>query len=144
DVTDHKNYPDELVEVLPKERTLAIWNKIDLPHTRPLPQLPFQNVVEVSAHACQGLDLLRHKIDGMLSSHSIHTDEVVISSLRHKEALQRAKEYLIQVENGLKNGISCEFISFDMRQALIELGTIIGTNVTEDILTAIFSQFCIG
>ena len=45
---------------------------------------------------------------------------------------------------GLRTGISPEFISFDMRQALYSLGEIIGTNVTEDILTSIFSTFCIG
>jgi tRNA modification GTPase len=64
--------------------------------------------------------------------------------VRHKEALSNACSYLGQLIDGLKNEISPEFLSADMRACLQELGTIIGTNITEDILTAIFSKFCIG
>ncbi len=44
----------------------------------------------------------------------------------------------------LKKGVSPEFLSMDMRLCLNELGKIIGTNIGEDILSAIFSTFCIG
>ena len=44
----------------------------------------------------------------------------------------------------MENGISPEFLAADMREALRELGTIIGTNITEDVLGAIFSKFCVG
>ncbi|WP_410053482.1 hypothetical protein, partial [Enterococcus sp. 2CBP] len=44
----------------------------------------------------------------------------------------------------LRTGVSPEFLTLDMRQCLSELGKIMGTNITEDILSAIFSKFCIG
>lgn len=48
------------------------------------------------------------------------------------------------VQQGLWQGISPEFLTIDMRQTLSELGKVLGANITEDILSAIFSKFCIG
>jgi tRNA modification GTPase len=71
-------------------------------------------------------------------------EEVAITKLRHHTALSNAIHGLSQVIEGLANRVSAEFVAADMRFALNELGTIIGTNVTEDILSSIFSQFCLG
>jgi tRNA modification GTPase len=136
---------DESLFDLPKGSTIAIWNKIDLDHTRPLPELPFSHVVEVSASNHMGIEALEAMIDQVIWKEGTpHRKEVVITSLRHKEALVSARNACQSVIDGLKNDISAEFVSFDMRQALLFLGTIIGTNITEDILTAVFSKFCIG
>jgi len=64
--------------------------------------------------------------------------------VRHRTALQNAISAIEAVIQGLKHRVSAEFVASDMRHALNELGTILGTNVTEDILTSIFSQFCLG
>lgn len=146
DVTE-KVIDTALIESLPKEKTIAVWNKIDLPHERPLPPLPFPHVVEVSAYAEMHLEALHEKIDAVIwegKNGSSHKEEVMITSLRHKESLANASTFLKKTITGLKAGVSPEFMAFDMRQALLELGKVIGTNVTEDILTAIFSKFCIG
>lgn len=136
---------EELLLGLPKENTIAIWNKVDLDHPRPLPQLPFTHVVEVSAHLSIGLEALEAKIDQVIWKEGTpHRKEAVITSLRHKDALATARDSCRNVIDSLKRNDSAEFISFDMRQALRSLGTIIGTNITEDILTAVFSKFCIG
>ena len=68
----------------------------------------------------------------------------MITNVRHLEALEKAIQAGEQVLEGLKNGVSPEFLSMDMRACLSELGKIIGTNISEDILSAIFSTFCIG
>lgn len=136
--------PGELLE-LPREKTIVIWNKIDLDHSRPLPELPFSHVVEVSANSRRGIEELEAKIDEVIwQGGTPNRKEVVITSLRHKEALIEARDSCQKVVDGLNVNASAEFISFDMRQALLSLGTIIGTNITEDILTAVFSKFCIG
>jgi len=84
-------------------------------------------------------------IDKVIWTHGTPSkEEVLITNVRHKEALLRAVEACKDVVTGLKTGVSPEFISFDMRQALYSLGEVIGTNVSEDILTSIFSTFCIG
>lgn len=144
DVTE-KTMDQALIEALPKGKTIAVWNKIDLPHERPLPRLPFQHVVEVSAFAEMHLEELHQKIDAVIwENGSSHKEEVMITSLRHKESLANASQFLKKTITGLKEGISPEFMAFDMRQTLLELGKVIGTNVSEDIITAIFSKFCIG
>ena len=145
DAQDAALLDSDLVDILPKEKTVVVWNKIDLPHERPLPQLPFAHVVEVSAKALLGLDTLHAKIDEVIwEKGAPNKDEITITTLRHKESLEQAEASLHNVITGLKDAVSAEFVAFDIRMALRELGTIIGTNVTEDVLTAIFSKFCIG
>ncbi len=133
-----------LVSHTPKEKTLLIWNKIDLPNAAPVP-LDFAHVVCISAKEGTGLDLLHQHIDHLIwQKKPPAKGEVVITSLRHHQALAHAILALQILIEGLQSNISPEFISADMRKVLTELGTIIGTNITEDILSAIFSKFCIG
>jgi tRNA modification GTPase len=88
---------------------------------------------------------LHKKIDALIWDKGPPSkDEVVITNIRHKEALDRAIESCGNVLSGLLSEQSPEFLSFDMRQSLQELGTIIGQDISESILTSIFSKFCIG
>ncbi len=92
-----------------------------------------------------GLDLLHAKIDEVIWKEGPPSkEEVVITNIRHKEALSQAIVAAERLMKGLKDGLSPEFLTLDMRQCLNELGKIIGTNISEDILSAIFSKFCIG
>lgn len=134
----------ELIQKVPQKKTIPIWNKIDLDH-HDVPSHPFSHIVPISAKTKKGIKELHAAIDAVIWKNGPPAkDEVVITNLRHKEALSKAIEGCEKVIEGLKTGISPEFISFDMRQCLVELGQVIGTNITEDILTAIFSKFCIG
>ncbi len=133
-----------LMDITPGHKTIVIWNKTDLPHS-PLPLISFPNCVELSAKARTGLELLHDKIDAVIWSEGPPTrEEILITNIRHKEALTGAIESCRAVINGLKNGVSPEFLSSDMRQTLKDLGIIIGVNTTEEVLSSIFSQFCIG
>lgn len=134
----------ELIAFLPKEKTIAVWNKADLPshtHTQTL----FPHSLPISAKERLGLEELKTLISAMIWKRGAPSkDELLISTLRHKEALAHSIEALDQLSTGLLAEISPEFLTADLRMALSELGTIIGTNITEEILTSIFSQFCIG
>ncbi len=133
-----------LMQQVPKAKTIAIWNKNDLPHNG-LPVIEFPHVIAISAKQGSGLDALHTKIDQVIWDRGPPSkEEVLITNLRHKEALDHAIEACQRVIDGLKSGASPEFLAMDMRQCLLELGTIIGSNITEDILSAIFSKFCIG
>lgn len=134
----------ELIKQVPKGKTIAIWNKMDLPHNG-LPVLELPYVVPLSAKQRQGLDTLKTKIDEIIWTNGPPSkEEVLITNIRHKEALSESIQSTRRVIDGLKQGVSPEFLTLDMRQSLSELGKIIGTNITEDILSAIFSKFCIG
>lgn len=133
-----------LIEQLPKNNTIAIWNKIDLNHP-PLPHLPFPHSIKLSAKEKTGLDELHKLIDQVIWDNGPPSrEELLITNVRHKESLTNATKAAKRVLDGLRTGISPEFLSMDMRECLSELGKIIGTNIGEDILTAIFSKFCIG
>lgn len=133
-----------LIEILPKEKTLVVWNKTDLPHHE-FPPLNFTHYVQLSAKTRQNLEHLHDKIDEVVWQKGPPSrEEILITNVRHKEALSAAIASCQAVISGLNEGISPEFLSSDMRQSLFELGKIIGVNVTEQILSSIFSQFCIG
>lgn len=138
-----KDEDQAIMEQLPKEKTIVVWNKIDLPHS--LPQINFHHQVRLSAKTKSGLDDLHKEIDTVVWKDGPPSrEEVLITNIRHKEALSSAISACQAVITGLQQGVSPEFLSSDMRQSLLELGKIIGINVTEDILSSIFSQFCIG
>ncbi len=134
----------QLLELVPPKKTIAVWNKTDLPHNN-LPNLSLPFSVALSAKQREGLESLHRAIDQVVWEHGPPSrEEVLITNVRHKEALSSAIDSCEKVIEGLKSELSPEFIALDMRHCLGELGKVIGTDITEDILSAIFSKFCIG
>lgn len=134
----------DLLALIPKEKTLLVWNKIDLPLVNN-PSFDFPHSTSISAKSGEGLEELKTAIDHMIWNKGPPSkEEVIITNARHQQAIENAIKALELVIQGLKTEISPEFVSIDMRTLLLELGTILGTNITEDILNAIFSKFCIG
>lgn len=134
----------QLLQEVPKAKTIVVWNKTDLPHGK-LPFLDFNHVIAISAKERQGLNELHHAIDAVIWQHGPPSkEEILVTNIRHKEALINSLEAGKRVQTGLRENISPEFLTIDMRLCLNELGKVIGTNIGEDILSAIFSKFCIG
>ena len=71
-------------------------------------------------------------------------DEVMITSLRHKEAVQEAYDSLCMVKKSLEDGMPEDFYSIDLMNAYACLGRILGEEVGEDLVNEIFSKFCMG
>ena len=139
---------DILQEVKGKKSVVAI-NKNDLPPrmnaqdlARPLPGVP---LIPVSALRHSGIDLLEGAIrEIVLNGKEDSSSELLLSNLRHKQALEKAREALGRALEASGANLSAEFISVDLGQALHALGEIVGETTSEDILDRIFSQFCIG
>lgn len=130
----------KLLETSAREKTIVVWNKTDIAH----PQNKLDGIC-ISALKKTGLEELQQAIEALIWKNGAPAkDEILITKMRHYHALHKAIESCQNVIAGLRSGISAEFVASDMRSALNELGTIIGTNVTEDILSAIFSRFCLG
>jgi tRNA modification GTPase len=133
-----------LIELAQGKNTIAVWNKTDL-SSQYIQTLPFNLSIQVSAVSGKGIEELKKLIDQAVWERGPpDKDEILITNIRHKEALDASIEACLAVAEGLQNGVSPEFLAIDMRTALISLGRIIGTDITEDVLTAIFSKFCIG
>ena len=71
-------------------------------------------------------------------------DAVLVTNLRHYEALKHASESLHAVSKGLEDGIPTDLVAQDLREALYYLGSITGEITTEEVLGSIFGRFCIG
>jgi len=135
---------EQLINIVPDGKTIVVWNKIDLPHNG-IPQLALPYIVPLSAKEKKGLDQLHRQIDQVVwEGGPPSKEEVLITNVRHKESLSSAIASCEKVLDGLRADVSPEFVAFDMRECLENLGKVIGTDVTEDILSAIFSKFCIG
>jgi len=70
--------------------------------------------------------------------------EVIISSVRHYEALIQAEEAIRRVINGLQEGLPSDLVAQDLREAIHYMGEITGEITTDEILENIFAKFCIG
>ena len=91
------------------------------------------------------LDEFKKAVRNMFISGRIDpSNEVIITSLRHKEALKEAAYSLENVKNSVNNGLPEDFFTVDLMNAYSSLGSIIGEEVDDDLVNKIFSEFCMG
>jgi len=102
------------------------------------------DLIFISARNNDGIELLKQEILRKINLHSINTDDVLISNIRHLEALQKTEQSLNRVLENIDNPITSDFLASDIKQALYYLGEITGQVTTDDLLETIFSKFCIG
>ena len=92
-----------------------------------------------------GMEELEETIRNMFFEGELkHNNELVVTNLRHKEALQDALHSLQLVERSIEEGMPEDFYSIDLTSAYASLGKIIGEEVDEDVVNEIFSKFCMG
>ena len=70
--------------------------------------------------------------------------DVMVSNSRHYEALSLSLDQVVRVQEGMETNLSGDLLAIDLRQALYHLGEITGEITTDDLLDAIFRDFCIG
>ncbi|MEL6922961.1 MAG: tRNA uridine-5-carboxymethylaminomethyl(34) synthesis GTPase MnmE [Bacteroidota bacterium] len=146
--------PDEVqadLEKLQQEglHLLAVANKMDLnPYTQPEDFhnsfINANNLITASAKNQMNINYLKEKLYELVVANQLNTDHTIVSNARHYEALQRTDQSLHDVQRGIADGITSDFIAMDIRQALHHLGSITGEISTDDLLGNIFSNFCIG
>ena len=98
----------------------------------------------ISAKTGEGLDLLREKLVEIGKKLMGTQNEVLVTNVRHFEALKHASESLLAVSKGLDDGIPTDLVAQDLREALYYLGSITGEITTDEVLGSIFGRFCIG
>ena len=109
-----------------------------------MPLLTNEKLVFIAAKQRTNLDLLISEMQQAVSLDSISEDAVIVTNVRHFEALSRAYESIERVQSGLDNLISGDFLAQDIRECLHYLGEITGEISTDEILGHIFKNFCIG
>ena len=74
----------------------------------------------------------------------MNTSGVTLSNARHYEAVKRAHEAILRVQEGMDAGLSGELLALDLNGCLTALGEVTGQITNEEVLHNIFSKFCIG
>lgn len=98
----------------------------------------------ISARQHYNTDRLQELLVKAAAIPSISEEDVIVTNLRHYEALTKALEAILRVKEGLEIGITHDFLSQDIRECMFHLGEITGQISTDEILGNIFSKFCIG
>lgn len=124
---------------------ILIHNKCDLPRQLPLPADASVPAVEVSCLTGMGVETLKDTLRNLAWSGEIKAESLEVAiSARHQDALHRARTATLRTLDALKTGQSLDLVALELRIAVGALGEIVGQTATEDLLDAIFSQFCIG
>jgi tRNA modification GTPase len=103
-----------------------------------------ESLLFISARDGSGLEELRLKLGEVVLKDKLISEEIIITNLRHYEALLKVSQSLGRVTSGLENQIPEDLIAIDIRQAIHYLGEITGEITSDEILGNIFRNFCIG
>ena len=129
------------------KKVLIAVNKDDLPQTLSPEDLSRfsdpRTIVRVSAKSGEGINVLQKKLRDLVIDCE-REPAMVLTNLRHRNALLRGETALRHAETTLGEGYAAEFVAVDLNETRDALGEIIGTVSNEDILERIFSNFCIG
>lgn len=139
----------ELIAFLQAKNPLVVLNKTDLPVKLQVETLqtafPQAKIRFISALSGEGIQELKAEIRAELMGTAGREEQpVLVTKVRHKEALSEAIECLNLVEEGLTEAGSEDLLALNLRAALEALGKITGRSVSAEIIEEIFSQFCIG
>lgn len=139
----------ELLALTQDHKRIIIMNKIDLPNQllkeSLLEWVEEDEIIATSMMTQEGIDALEEKIaDYFFSGQSGEKDATYVSNARHIDLLQKASQSLDEVRNGIDMGMPVDLIQIDFTRAWEILGEIIGENAPDELLTQLFSQFCLG
>jgi tRNA modification GTPase len=98
----------------------------------------------ISAKSRSNMEALQQLLTQAANLPQIGQNDIIVTNLRHYEALVHAQEAITRVIEGLKENISGDFLSMDIRECMHYLGIITGNIGNEEILGNIFSKFCVG
>lgn len=102
-------------------------------------------VLPISVRAGEGLEALKVAIQSQFVKPSFEPgDNIMVTQIRHRVALERAAASLQESLGSIKRGIAAEFVAVDLRAAADALGEIVGTITSDEVLDRIFSEFCVG
>ena len=140
----------EFRNAVSNKRLLLLFNKSDqiTPEQREALEQAFADIdapkLFISAKSRTGLEELETLLVNTAALPEISQNDVIVTNIRHYEALVRALESIHRVQDGLQTGLSGDFISQDLRECIHHLSDIVGEVSTDSVLQNIFKHFCIG
>ncbi|MDT1997053.1 tRNA uridine-5-carboxymethylaminomethyl(34) synthesis GTPase MnmE [Carnobacterium divergens] len=144
-----KNEDRLLIEATNDNHRIVILNKMDLPNQLDLAELESlvdpENIVKTSILTKSGIESLENKIAALFfAGETGERDATYVSNVRHIALLHDAEAALDEVINGIESGMPVDLVQIDMTRCWDLLGEITGDSVQDELLTQLFSQFCLG
>ena len=138
-----------LLETTKGMKRIILFNKTDLPSklsTEDIaPYAQEEEIVTTSMLNKEGIDQLEEKIAGYFFQGQMNErDATYLSNTRHIALLEKAEQALVEVQNGIEMEMPVDLIQIDFTRAWELLGEITGDSVQDELLTQLFSQFCLG
>jgi len=146
----------EIILLLENKKAIILLNKTDLSAvvtedklsafiSEVLPNHQDVVMIRTSTKENTGMDIFENTIKDMFFGGKLkNNNEIIITNMRHKEALQDAYRSLMMVKKSIEDDMPEDFYSIDLMSAYASLGMIIGEEVGEDLVNEIFSKFCMG
>lgn len=138
-----------IIRTVKNKKTIILLNKTDLgqkTRKEDIEQyIDTSKIISLSIKTLDGMELLESYIKEMFLAGNINfNDHVYITSIRHKNALEKAIHSVDNVINGIIKCMPVDLLAIDITNIYEAIGEITGDSVKEDLINQIFSQFCLG
>ncbi|WP_252247475.1 tRNA uridine-5-carboxymethylaminomethyl(34) synthesis GTPase MnmE [Clostridium sp. ZBS4] len=132
----------EIINTIKDKNHIVLLNKTDL--DRKIADIDLDNQINISAKTGYGIEELKNKIKELFFSGDINSESLIVSNVRHKQALYRSLENCEIALDRVNANEFLDLISIYVTSAMKALGEITGDELEEDVLNKIFSEFCVG
>ncbi|WP_252238824.1 tRNA uridine-5-carboxymethylaminomethyl(34) synthesis GTPase MnmE [Clostridium sp. VAP51] len=132
----------EIINTIKDKNHIVLLNKMDL--DRKIADIDLDNQINISAKTGYGIEELKNKIKELFFSGDINSESLIVSNVRHKQALYRSLENCEIALDRVNANEFLDLISIYVTSAMKALGEITGDELEEDVLNKIFSEFCVG
>lgn len=134
-----------LLDISEQSNRIILLNKTDLPEKIEADQLP-TDVIRISVLENQNINAIEEKINQLFFENAglVEHDATYLSNARHISLIEKAVESLNAVNQGLEMGMPVDLLQVDMTRTWEILGEITGDAAPDELITQLFSQFCLG
>lgn len=134
-----------LLEISQNSNRLILLNKTDLPEQIETDQLP-EDCIKISVIKNQNIDVIEERINKLFFDNAsiVEKDATYLSNARHISLIEKALKSLQAVNDGLELGMPVDLLQVDMTRTWEILGEITGDAAPDELITQLFSQFCLG
>ena len=135
----------QLLEISQDTNRIILLNKTDLPEAIETEELP-EDVIRISVLKNKNIDKIEERINNLFFENAglVEQDANYLSNARHISLIEKAVESLQAVNEGLELGMPVDLLQVDLTRTWEILGEITGDAAPDELITQLFSQFCLG
>ena len=139
------NQDRQLLEISQDSNRIILLNKVDLPQQIELDEIPADHI-KISVLKNQNINQIEDRINALFFENAglVEQDATYLSNARHISLIEKAVESLQAVNEGLAMGMPVDLLQVDLTRTWEILGEITGDAAPDELITQLFSQFCLG